>query len=70
MGWLLIYKDGNVHDLVNTNGKVFTHKTIYNCSSEEDCFNKVDELQLTYEGLSGGTMSELFSGGTRTILPY
>lgn len=69
MGWKLIYSDGKVHNLFNTTDKLYTRKTIYECSSQEECFNKIDELQLYYHYNSGDTINVIFSGGTRIIIP-
>ena len=68
MGLKLIYKNDKVCNLFNIEGSLYTRKSVYDCTSEEDCFNKIDELQLNYSGLSGGTINVLFSGGTRTII--
>jgi hypothetical protein len=35
--------------------------------TQEECFNKIDELKLNYTYYSGGTTEIIFSGGTRTI---
>jgi hypothetical protein len=69
MGWRIIYDNNNVIEL----GEIFTSShTDYNMdefNTQEECFNKIDELQLTYQGLSGDTgVLVLFSNGTRAIL--
>jgi len=70
MVWRLVYKnDGKVISLNETNGKTHTIHNIFDGISQEECFNKIDELQLTYQGLSGDTgVLVLFSNGIRTIL--
>ena len=70
MIWRLVYKnDGRVISLNETNGKTYTIHNIFDGISQEECFNKIDELQLTYYTTSGDTKTViLFSGGTRTIL--
>ena len=70
MIWRLIYKNnGRVISLNETNGKTYTIHNIFDGVSQEDCFNKIDELQLNYQGLSGDTeVLVLFSGSSRTIL--
>ena len=70
MIWRLVYKnDGKVISLNETNGKTYTIHNIFDGLNQEECFNKIDELQLTYYTTSGDTETViLFSGGTRTIL--
>jgi len=70
MVWRLVYKnDGKVISLNETNGKTHTIHNIFDGISQEECFNKIDELQLTYYSTSGDTDTLiLFSGGTRRIL--
>tara|TARA_Y100000389_G_scaffold3780_1_gene3636 strand:+ start:2133 stop:2354 length:222 start_codon:yes stop_codon:yes gene_type:complete len=70
MVWRLVYKnDGRVISLNETNGKTYTIHNIFDGLNQEECFNKIDELKLNYQGLSGGTeFLVLFSGGTRTII--
>jgi len=73
MYWGLIYDDNNVIDLRIINGATFIDETLneklFTSSTQEECFNKIDELQLTYYSVSGDTETViLFSGGTRTIL--
>jgi len=73
MYWGLIYDDNNVIDLRIINGATFIDETLnqrlFTSNTKEECFNKIDELQLTYQGLSGDTeVLVLFSNGTRTIL--
>ena len=67
MEWKLIYKDGQVCNLLQTEGKIYTRKTVYAGINQEECFSKIDELQLNYTYYSGGTTEIIFSGGTRTI---
>ena len=69
MGWRIIYDNNNVIEL----GEIFTSSyTDYNIdefNTQEECFNKIDELQLNYIGFSGDTnVRVIFSGGTRTIV--
>lgn len=69
MGWRIIYDSNNVIEL----GEIFTSShTDYNMdefNTQEECFNKIDELQLNYIGFSGDTnVKVIFSGGTRTIV--
>ena len=73
MYWGLIYDDNNVIDLRIINGATFIDVTLnqklFTSNTQEECFNKIDELQLTYQGLSGDTgVLVLFSNGARTIL--
>jgi len=69
MHWRLVYKNnGKVVYLKETNGVTHTRHNVYNCDNQEDCFNKIDELQLFYKGFSGNTIAVIFSGGTRTII--
>ncbi len=73
MYWGLIYDDNNVIDLRIINGATSIdgslNQKLFTCNSQEECYNKIDELQLTYQGLSGDTgVLVLFSNGIRTIV--
>ena len=66
--WRLIHDNNKVYGLISDdNSKIHTNKTIFNGTTQEECFNKIDELKLNYTYYSGGTTEIIFSGGTRII---
>jgi len=64
----MLYDENKVYRIFQTDGHTFTKKNIYNDTSLEGCFNKIDELELPYSYFSGDTISIQFSGGTRTVM--
>lgn len=67
VSWRLIYSNTEVIDLFETNDITATPYSIFNAPTQDECFNKIDELKLTYYYTTGGTEVIIFSGGTRTI---
>ena len=68
MVWRLIYTNTEVVDLFETNDITVTPYNIYEGSTQDDCFNKIDELTLIYYYPLNENEILLFSGGTRTII--
>ena len=69
MSWRLVYENNKVCALFESEGTTYTTKNLLFFDTQEECFNKIDELQLTYYNTSDDTETIiLFSGGTRTIL--
>ena len=47
--WRLIHDNNKVYGLISDdNSKIHTNKTIFNGTTQEECFNKIDELKLSY----------------------
>lgn len=69
MVWRLIYSNLYVIDLFETNGITATPHQIFEANTQEECFNKIDELKITYYYPLNENEILLFSGGTRTIIP-
>jgi hypothetical protein len=68
MIWRLIYNDNSVIDFFETNDKTITPYKIFNGEREEDCFKKIDELELVFYYPLNDDEILLFSGGNRTII--
>ncbi len=68
MVWRLIYDNSYVIDLFETNDITITPYNIYEGPTQDDCFNKIDELTLIYYYPLNENEILLFSGGTRTII--
>jgi hypothetical protein len=68
MNWRLIYTNTEVIDLFETNDITATPYSIFNAPTQEECFNKIDELKLTYYYPLNENEILLFSGGTRTTI--
>ena len=68
MVWRLIYTNTEVVDLFETNDITVTPYNIYEGSTQDDCFNKIDELTLIYYYPLNENEILLFSGGSRTII--
>jgi hypothetical protein len=69
MVWRLIYDNTDVIDLFETSDITVTPYFIYEDKSQDDCFNEIDKLRLTYYYPLNENEILLFSGGTRTIIP-
>lgn len=64
----MIYDNTQVYKLFETEGKTLTKHNVFESSNINDCFDKIDELQLNFTYFSGDTGTYIdFSGGTRTI---
>ena len=68
MIWRLIYTNTDVIDLFETNGITATPHQIFDTNTQEECFDKIDELKITYYYPLNENETLLFSGGTRTII--
>jgi hypothetical protein len=66
MDWRLIYTNAEVIDLFETNDITATSHSIFNAPTQEQCFDKIDELKLTYYYTTDSINYIIFSGGTRT----
>ena len=67
MSYRLVYENNKVYALLESSGTTYTTKNLLFFDTQEECFNKIDELKLNYTYYSGGTTEIIFSGGTRTI---
>ena len=68
MNWRLIYTNTEVIDLFETNGITATPHQIFEGNTQEECFDKIDELKITYYYPLNENEILLFRGGTRTII--
>ncbi len=67
MVWRLIYDNENIHSLFETNDVTLTTKNVFDGNTIDECFDKIDELQLYCTYVLNDTQVIIFSGGTRTI---
>ena len=67
MSYRLVYENNKVYALLESSGTTYTTKNLLFFDTQEECFNKIDELKLNYTYFSGNTKQIIFSGGTRTI---
>lgn len=68
MIWRLIYNDNSVIDFFETNDNTITPYKIFEGETKEDCFKKIDELELVFYYPLNDDEFLLFSGGNRTII--
>jgi hypothetical protein len=68
MIWRLIYNSTDVIDLFETSDITVTPYNVYEDKTQEDCFNHVDKLRLTYYYPLNENEILLFSGGSRTVI--
>lgn len=68
MVWRLIYNDTSVIDLFETNDVTLTPYNIFEGLTQEECFNKIDELALVYYYNINENEYLFFSGGNRTLI--
>jgi hypothetical protein len=68
MIWRLIHTNSDVIDLFETNDITVTTHSIYEAKTQEECFDKIDELKLTYYYPLNENEILLFSGGARIII--
>ena len=68
MIWRLIYTNTDVIDLLETNGITATPHQIFDANTQEEGFDKIDELKIRYYYPLNENEILLFSGGTRTII--
>ena len=64
----LIYSDKKIYGLFETEGITYTTQNILNSTQIEQCFEKIDELGVTYMYPTGTTQIIIFSGGSRSII--
>ena len=67
MVWRFIYDTEKVYDLFETSDITLTTKNVFDGNTIDECFNKIDELQLNCTYPLNDTQIIIFSGGTRTI---
>ena len=67
MDWRLVYENNKVYALLETSGTTYTTKNLLFFDTQEECFDKIDELRLNQTDFSGGTTESSVRGGTRTI---
>lgn len=68
MIWRLVYTNTFVIDLLETNGITATPHQIFESITQEGCFDKIDELKITYYYPLNENEILLFSGGNRTLI--
>ncbi len=68
MIWRLIYTNTEAIDLFETNGITATPYQIFDTNTQEEGFDKIDELKITYYYPLNENEILLFSGGNRTII--
>ena len=68
MSWRLVYENDMVYALLESEGKTYTRKNLLYCDTMEECFSKIDELELNATYPTGDTKVIIFSAGTRTIV--
>ena len=68
MVWRLIYSTTDVIDLFETSDITATSYFIYEDSTQDNCFNEIDRLRLTYYYPLNENEILLFSGGARIII--
>jgi hypothetical protein len=66
MIWRLLHTNTEVIDLFETNGITATPHQIFEENTQELCFDKIDNLKLTYYYPLNENEILLFSGGNRT----
>ena len=69
MIWRLIYNNTNVIDLFETSDITITPYNVFEGATQDECFDKIDELTLVYYYPLNENEILLFSGGTRTVIP-
>jgi hypothetical protein len=67
MVWRFIYDTEKVDILFETSDITLTTKNVFDGNTIDECFNKIDELQLYCVYPLNDTQDIIFSGGTRTI---
>jgi hypothetical protein len=68
MVWRMIYNNVDVVDLFQTSDITITPYNIFEGRTIDECFDKIDELQLVYHYTTEDDSIIIFSGGTRTIV--
>ncbi len=67
MGWRMIYDNERVYTIFELNGNTLTNRSIFDADTEEECFDKIDELGIYHITVTGDSSEVIFSGGSRTI---
>ena len=67
MSWRLVYENDTVYALLESEGKTYTRKNLLYFDTMEECFSKIDELELNATYPIDSKKEIIFSGGTRTI---
>ena len=67
MSWRLVYENDMVYALLESEGKTYTRKNLLYFDTMEECFSKIDELELNATYPIDNKKEIIFSGGTRTI---
>ena len=68
MSWRLTYENKKVYGLFESTGITLTNNSLFVANTVEECFDRVDLLELTMLWPSGYTHDILFSAGTRTLI--
>ena len=68
MSWRLTYENKKVYGLFESGGITLTNNSLFVGNTVEECFDRVDLLELTMLWPSGYTQDILFSAGTRTLI--
>jgi len=68
MNWRMIYNNTDVIDLFETSDITITPYNIFEAKTQEECFDKIDQLSLFYYHPLNKNEILLFSGGTRTTM--
>lgn len=68
MIWRLIHTNSEVVDLFETNGITATPHQIFESNTQEECFDKIDELKITYYYPLNENEILFFKEGIRTII--
>lgn len=67
MIWRLIYDSEGIYSLFETNDITVTNKQVFDGNTIDECFSKIDELQLYCE-YQVDNKTIIFSGGSRIII--
>ena len=68
MVWRFIYDTEKVYDLFETSDITLTTRNVFDGNTIDECFNKIDELQLYCVYPLNDKQDIIFSGGNRTIV--
>jgi hypothetical protein len=66
MIWRLIYTNTEVIDLLETNGITATPHQIFESTTQEECFDKIDELKFDFEYTLDEINYVVFKNGIRS----
>jgi hypothetical protein len=68
MIWRLIHTNSEVIELFETNDITVTPHQIFESNTQEECFDKIDELKITYYYPLNENEILFFKEGVRTII--